>query len=445
MVQFVSKAKHVEVMRKRMAFIFYEVFIKMRRSTIVSLVLLFIVMFIPLQALSQANTAKIANGDTLLVQCDTNLSFRPNSSTEALVVCDEAPTATPTATNTETPTDTPTATITNTPTNTATNTPLPTATNTNTPTPTQVAIRKIYWGARMDGQVYNRVDAPWDDTTWNTFETHAGKAASIIHWGQSYPSTFNTHLSTHQKVIRRNTLTLLSFDTGSLKLADIANGNYDAYFTTYAQQAAASKIPFFFRWNWEMNGTWFAWSGSTSNTDYINAWRRIYTIFKQQNANNVTWVWCPNTVYPGSVPLSQVFPGNDYIDWTCMDGYNFGATKGVNDWKTFNTVFKSTYDQILALAPNKPMMIAETGSTELGGNKAAWITDALVTQLPTNYPKIYAVVWFNWNIVENGIQYDWQIESSQSAQNAFASAIAPDYYVPSVNTTTISGKILPLP
>ncbi len=40
----------------------------------------------------------------------------------------------------------------------------------------------IYWGAWMDGDVYTKEgegawgDAPWDQATWNEFESHAGRA-----------------------------------------------------------------------------------------------------------------------------------------------------------------------------------------------------------------------------------------------------------------------------
>src|SRR6185295_1418734 len=46
----------------------------------------------------------------------------------------------------------------------------------------------VYWGARMDGEVYGSTgDAPWSSSAWNTFEAHAGRAASIVHFGQPAP------------------------------------------------------------------------------------------------------------------------------------------------------------------------------------------------------------------------------------------------------------------
>jgi len=77
-----------------------------------------------------------------------------------------------------------------------------------------------------------------------------------------------------------------------------------------------------------------------------------------------------------------------------------------------------------AIAPNKPMMIGETSSTELNGSKAAWITDALNVQMPQSFPKMKAFVWFN----VNADNMDWPVESSASAQAAFKGGITSSYY-----------------
>jgi hypothetical protein len=108
-----------------------------------------------------------------------------------------------------------------------------------------------------------------------------------------------------------------------------------------------------------------------------------------------------------------------------MDGYNWGPDQGQQaGWQSFQEVFGATYDRLSQISPNKPMMIAETSSTEAGGSKANWIKDALTNQLPAHFPKVKALVWFNWNV--QGM--DWVIESSQSAQTAFAKGIASTYY-----------------
>jgi beta-mannanase len=107
-----------------------------------------------------------------------------------------------------------------------------------------------------------------------------------------------------------------------------------------------------------------------------------------------------------------------------MDGYNFGTcSHGSTSYSSFDQVFRSTYDKLLAIA-NKPIMLAEVGCEECGGSKSAWYTDMLTTQLPTNYPAIGAFVYWN----SNNDTSDMIISSSSSALSAFAKGIAsPEY------------------
>ena len=66
-------------------------------------------------------------------------------------------------------------------------------------------------------------------------------------------------------------------------------------------------------------------------------------------------------------------------------------------------------------ASRKPIMIAETGSVETGGSKAAWIAQA--KSWITSNPGVRAVVWFDTNQSASGT--DWRLDSSATAFNAF--------------------------
>jgi hypothetical protein len=272
-------------------------------------------------------------------------------------------------------------------------------------------------------------DAPWDSNTWNRFESDAGKRASIVHWGVPAPwtSSFDNQLSAHQKVLAAGRLELLDMNSASTPLRDIAAGVYDRSITDWAQQAKAFAHPFFLRWNWEMNGSWFGWGTTSANAntanDYVNSWRHMHDLFARAGATNVTWVWCPNASFSGSTPLASLYPGDAYVDWTCLDGYN----KGGSQWTGFASIFGASYDSLRQIAPTKPIMIGETSSSEAGGSKAGWTSDAL-TQLPSTFPQVKALLWFNWRINEGGTTWPWHIESSASAQSAFATSIASPYY-----------------
>jgi mannan endo-1,4-beta-mannosidase len=360
---------------------------------------------------------------------------------------DVTPTFTPTATATEAPSDTPTqkATpsptlpLTSTPLSTATDTPTQTATPMNTSTPTQTTTATkvapaVYWGAYVNG-------VPWNMSLQDAFEADAGKPVSIIHWGQPWIHNGDLqpfYAGDFDHVRQRGALPLLDWGSWDyslgvnqpdFQLADIYNGAYDGYISQWATSAKAWGHPLFLRFDWEMNGWWqFPWSEQLNGNqpgDYVKAWRHVHDIFTQVGASNVTWVWCPNIISSQSTPLASLYPGDAYVDWAAMDGYNFGTDRG-NSWQTFRQVFSPTYDQLLQLAPSKPIMIAETASSENGGAKAAWIADALSVQLPNNFPRIKALVWFNWN--DNDPSLSWPIESSQASINAFAGGIANSYY-----------------
>jgi hypothetical protein len=173
--------------------------------------------------------------------------------------------------------------------------------------------------------------------------------------------------------------------------------------------------------------------------DYVKAWRHVHDIFVANGATNVTWVWSPNVEYSNTTPLAELYPGDQYVDWIGMDGYNWGLVQNASKWQSFSKVFGQTYHDVGQIAPTKPIMVAEMSSTELGGSKANWITDAFTTQIPQNFPNIKAFIWFNRNK-----ETDWRIESSASSQQAFAQAIASTYYASNQFANLNTFPILPL-
>ena len=108
--------------------------------------------------------------------------------------------------------------------------------------------------------------------------------------------------------------------------------------------------------------------------------------------------------------LGSLYPGDAYVDWTGLDGYNWGTNPASpRGWRTFDQLFRDTYDEIVeGIAPSKPMMLAEVGSSEYGGSKADWIRDALA-RVPTEYQQIRALLWFD-KFDDN---MDWPIETSR--------------------------------
>ncbi|MFM8322667.1 MAG: glycoside hydrolase family 26 protein [Chloroflexota bacterium] len=305
----------------------------------------------------------------------------------------------------------------------------------------------IYWGAYIKGNTYGLNDAPWNPKTIARFEEHAQKKPSIIHWGQPWWDCrprcgyryFGNEQVQFERVRRSGYIPMVDWASWDLTrdrqvsqpkyaLQAILRGDHDAYIRDWAAQARDWGHPFFLRFNWEMNGDWYPWSERVNGNqpgEYVQVWRYVHDIFEEVGAKNVTWVWCVNTLYEEGIPLEGLYPGDAYVDWTCIDGYNRGDHPLKRDqWRSFEEVFGPTYEALLELAPTKPIMIGEVSSTEYGGSKAEWIRTGLLETLPQRFPKIKAIVWFNWN--HRGM--DWVIESSADAQAAFAQGINSSYY-----------------
>ena len=197
--------------------------------------------------------------------------------------------------------------------------------------------------------------------------------------------------------------------------ARIAAGDFDPYIRRAAREAAAYGQPFLLRFAHEMNGNWYQWGAIPGNGPkaFVAMWRHVVSIFREEGALNVRWVWAPNVYSPGSAarPFAPYYPGDGWVDYVALDGYNWG-TAGPSGWKSFSRVFGPSYAALTALT-SKPMMISETASSGSGGDKAAWIREIL-TVLPTQMPRVRALVWF-----DREKETDWQIDSDPASALAF--------------------------
>ena len=211
----------------------------------------------------------------------------------------------------------------------------------------------------------------------------------------------------------------------------IAGGAYDAFIRGWADGLKATGRSVLLRFDHEMNGNWYGWApGINGNTaaSYIAMWRHVHDLFVQEGATNVHWVWSPNVDYPGAVAFEAMYPGDEYVDWVALDGYNWGMTNGYTPWQSFTRVFGLSYARLIRLT-QKPLMIAEVASVEVGAppgqSKAAWIRSMLVSELPASFPRVLAVVWFDQ---DNGKGQDFRILSSPASQSAFREGIGQTKY-----------------
>jgi mannan endo-1,4-beta-mannosidase len=277
-----------------------------------------------------------------------------------------------------------------------------------------------------------------------SFEQMAGKPLSLIHFAAPFAncssscSFYSFPTSPMESVRQHGAIPFFSWSSQSIpsskqepnfQLSDVNAGTYDSYIRSFAEAAKKWGHPFFLRFNWEMNGDWFGWSEGVNGNgtgEYVAAWRHVHDIFTSVGATNATWVWCPNVDPEGRYQdLASLYPGDEYVDWTCLDGYDFGSNPGTPASRlSFDHLFGSSYRLITSsIAPSKPMILGEVGASERGGAKAAWISEML-SGLPTEYPKVRGVLWFEK--YDDGM--DWPIETSAGATASFAAGIASSAY-----------------
>jgi hypothetical protein len=85
------------------------------------------------------------------------------------------------------------------------------------------------------------------------------------------------------------------------------------------------------------------------------------------------------------------------------------------------------------------------GAYNSGGRLGSGSPSAGFAELPAKFPKIKAVNWFNWNIVEEGIEQPWPIETSASSATAFSKAINAGYFAENTfGSLTSLTKIKPI-
>ncbi|MBV9580954.1 MAG: hypothetical protein JO057_20425 [Chloroflexi bacterium] len=281
---------------------------------------------------------------------------------------------------------------------------------------------------------------PDDSSKLDSYEQRTGRRLAIVHWyaqWAGWKGAFN--LADFQAVAARGSIPLITWEpwTGvaqsppdpnwSLRAA-ILSGRSDAYIESWARGLAAYGGPVLLRFAHEMDDQpVYPWSvGNNDNTsaDYVAAWHYVRAIFARFHADNVQWVWNPNTLGDATperylATYQALYPGDDAVDWIGLDIFNTGPNLdwGRPRWQSFEQALAAPYAAITSIS-RKPVILPEVGSTETGGSKAAWIEAALGPDL-TQFPRVRALVWFD---VDK--EQPWNLDSSQSSLQAWLASLS---------------------
>ncbi|MFA5337308.1 MAG: glycosyl hydrolase [Candidatus Omnitrophota bacterium] len=160
----------------------------------------------------------------------------------------------------------------------------------------------------------------------------------------------------------------------------VLSGGYDDYIASFAKQIKSIPGAVFIRFAHEMNGNWYPWSGvKIGKQKYITLYRYIKDKFDALGVTNAKWIFSINCEdVPGGNANHYLlyYPGDEYVDYVGIDGYNWGDTKPWSKWMSFKEIFFGRYEEIIQKI-KKPVIITEFSSTSSGGDKAIWIAQAL--------------------------------------------------------------------
>ena len=203
----------------------------------------------------------------------------------------------------------------------------------------------------------------------------------------------------------------------------INEGEADSFIQHVAKSAKEYGHKIWLRPLHEANSDWYDWGvgkQGAGNTDenVAEAFRHIVRIFREESVGNVKWVWTTNSSNVGeNTTFTGTYPGDDFVDYISIDGYNWGDKKCWSRWKSFSEVFRKSYNALAGI--DKPIFIAETSCTESGGNKAEWIAD-MFKVLPVEFPRIFAIMWFNQS---KSFEADWALDTSSAAVDAWKAGL----------------------
>jgi len=200
----------------------------------------------------------------------------------------------------------------------------------------------------------------------------------------------------------------------------IAEGKYDTYIDKWAADAKKFGLPFYLRWGHEMNDPYrYPW-GQQNNSpeDYIAAWQHVVGRFQALGAVNAVWIWSPHPAYS----YKEFYPGHQFVDWIGLTALNYGTVATWSQWWSFSDIIGKAYSDLSLY--NKPLMLTEFGSLEVGGDRAAWYQQAL-SSLPAKFSKVKAVVFFHArnDLTVTYKSLDWSFEEDQKILKAVQAGI----------------------
>lgn len=226
-------------------------------------------------------------------------------------------------------------------------------------------------------------------------------------WGDRFWIPFANEAAAH------GALPFVQINPGKVTMKEVASGQEDAYIRYYARAVRAFGKPVIIGFAAEMNGTWDSWGrGHIPPVQWIAAWRHFVTVFRQQGARNVIWLWTINAMNLNATSSSPQpwWPGDSYVTWVGIDGYYYRSSD------TYDSVFGTTISAVHQFT-NLPILISETAVGPVAGpGKIASLFNS------ARKDHLIGIVWYDKKQTGNDYHQDWRLADSPAALSAFSTA-----------------------
>ena len=241
-----------------------------------------------------------------------------------------------------------------------------------------------------------------------SFDQAAGRQLDLLGYYSGWAEPFDTSFA--ETLRKHGVIPFVQIDPTDASVAAIAAGTYDDYLRSYANSVRNFRHAVVIGFGHEMNGSWYSWGYKhVPAPTFVAAWQHIVRLFRNEGADNVTWLWTLQADEPGTGPIASWWPGAQYVTWVGIDGYYYRPSD------TFTSVFGQTITQLRAFT-DKPVLLSETGVGPRAGQFAK-IQDLFRGMAAY---KTLGLVWFD-KAQQGGIsRQDWRIEDSYLARTSFA-------------------------
>lgn len=166
---------------------------------------------------------------------------------------------------------------------------------------------------------------------------------------------------------------------------DICKRIYSGLFDNYLKNCCQSLINFinlskqslvlgapkiYIRFAHEMNYKDHVFSNNPN--EFVKMWKYIYNYVRnfessskrRLSKDNVLFIFCPGNFISEHFSFENYYPGDEYVEWKGLDGYNWGG----KNWQQFDEVFAPYFDRMNKIS-SLPLAICEFGTTAKIVNK----------------------------------------------------------------------------